>query len=94
MTGITPKFVLQDYLIRLFFDSSATVTHLGDSAAAVSQELIELSARWAELGLGGSRPYFPMELEQHARDDEDFEAVQALNSWLTPEGQPVTLVRI
>ncbi|KAJ5576504.1 hypothetical protein N7535_003430 [Penicillium sp. DV-2018c] len=85
MTGITPKLrparLLDPTLFRLFHYCH---TSWRDSATAVRQELIGLSARWAELGLEGSCPYSPTdaELEQHARDYENFEAVQALKSWL------------
>ncbi|KAJ5341385.1 hypothetical protein N7541_010509 [Penicillium brevicompactum] len=76
-----PARLLDPTLFRLFHYSH---TSWRDSAAAVRQELIELSARWAELGLDGRCPYSPTEaeLKQHARDYEDFEAVQALKLWL------------
>lgn len=85
MTALIPKLrparLLDPTLFRLF---NYCHTTWRDSAAAVRQELIELSARWAELGLEGSCPYSPteVELKQHTRDYEDFEAVQALKSWL------------
>ncbi|KAJ5135832.1 uncharacterized protein N7515_005110 [Penicillium bovifimosum] len=85
MTGITPKLrparLLDPTLFRLFHYCH---TSWRVSAAAVRQELIELSARWTELRLEGSCPYSPTEAEltQHARDYDDFEAVQALKSWL------------
>jgi hypothetical protein len=85
MTALVPKLrparLLDPTIFRLFHDSHTTWR---DSAAAVRQELIELSARWEELGLEGSCPYSPTEadLKQHARVYEDFEAVQALKSWL------------
>ncbi|KAJ5981547.1 hypothetical protein N7522_013583 [Penicillium canescens] len=85
MTALVPKLrparLLDPTLFRLFHYSYTTWR---DSAVAVRQELIELSARWAELGLEGTCPYSPTEaeLKQHARDYEDFEAVQALKSWL------------
>ncbi|KAG9234943.1 kinase-like domain-containing protein [Amylocarpus encephaloides] len=51
-----------------------------DSAAALRQELIELSQRWAELELPGSCPYQPTieELAEHAKQYEDFEIAQQL----------------
>jgi hypothetical protein len=51
-----------------------------DSAAALRQELIELSQRWTELGLPGSCPYQPTpgEFTEHAKQYEDFESVQQL----------------
>ncbi|KAJ5326654.1 uncharacterized protein N7506_009756 [Penicillium brevicompactum] len=78
---LRPARLLDPTLFRLFHYSH---TSWRDSAAAVRQELIELSARWAELGLDGRCPYSPTEaeLKQHARDYEDFEAVQALKLWL------------
>ncbi|KAI9367683.1 hypothetical protein BJX61DRAFT_537863 [Aspergillus egyptiacus] len=70
MTALAPKLrparLLDPTLFRLFHYCHTTWR---DSAVAVRQELIELSARWAELGLEGSY-------------HEDFEAVQALKSWL------------
>jgi hypothetical protein len=46
-----------------------------DSAPAVRQELIELSAQWNDLGLDGACPYDPTteELEAHAEQYADFE---------------------
>ncbi|KAJ6119026.1 hypothetical protein N7471_013646 [Penicillium samsonianum] len=85
MTALVPKLrparLLDPTLFRLFHYCYTTWR---DSAVAVRQELIELSARWVELGLEGSCPYSrtEAELKQHARDYEDFEAVQALKSWL------------
>ncbi|TVY45435.1 Altered inheritance of mitochondria protein, mitochondrial [Lachnellula occidentalis] len=55
-----------------------------DSAAALRQELIELSQRWTELGLPGSCPYQPTleELNEHAKQYEDFESMQQLKMFL------------
>ncbi|KAH7317657.1 kinase-like domain-containing protein [Rhexocercosporidium sp. MPI-PUGE-AT-0058] len=55
-----------------------------DSAAALRQELIELSQRWTELGLPGSCPYQPTleELAEHAKQYEDFESAQQLKIFL------------
>ncbi|KFY39085.1 hypothetical protein V495_06163 [Pseudogymnoascus sp. VKM F-4514 (FW-929)] len=81
MTALIPKLrparLLDPTLFRLFH---YTHTTWRDSAPAVRQELIERSARWTELGLEGSCPFSPTEaeLKEHARDYEDFEAVQAL----------------
>jgi hypothetical protein len=55
-----------------------------DSAAALRQELIELSQRWTELGLPGSCPYQPTpeELAEHAKQYQDFESTQQLKMFL------------
>ncbi|KAG4441900.1 hypothetical protein IFR05_002641, partial [Cadophora sp. M221] len=55
-----------------------------DSAAALRQELIELSQRWTELGLPGSCPYQPTleELVEYAKQYEDFESAIFLKSAL------------
>jgi len=55
-----------------------------DSAAALRQELIDLSQRWTELGLSGRCPYQPTseELAEHAKQYEDFETVQQLKLFL------------
>ena len=55
-----------------------------DSAAALRQELIELSQHWIELGLPGSCPYQPTidELTEHVKQYEDFESVQQLKMLL------------
>ncbi|KAI9036879.1 phosphotransferase family protein [Aspergillus affinis] len=85
MKGLVPKLRparLQDpTLFRLFHYAH---TSWRDSAAAVRQELIELSGQWQELGLQGSCPYVPTEeeLARHSRDYEDFETVQRLKVWL------------
>lgn len=85
MKGLVPKLrparLLNPTLFRLFHYCH---TSWRDSAAAVRQELIELSARWTELGLQGSCPFAPTEeeLKEHARDYEDFETVQKLKIWL------------
>ena len=56
-----------------------------DSAAAVQQNLIEVSEKWKELGLSGSCPYLPTDEEftEHKKQYEDFEIVQKLKLWLT-----------
>ncbi|KAJ5207372.1 hypothetical protein N7491_001995 [Penicillium cf. griseofulvum] len=75
MTALVPKLrparLLDPTLFRLFYYCHTTWK---DSAVAIHQEIIELSARWAELGLEGSCPYSPTEaeLKQHARDYENF----------------------
>ncbi|KZF20387.1 hypothetical protein L228DRAFT_232990 [Xylona heveae TC161] len=85
MKGLAPKLrparLLDPTLFRLFHYCHTTWR---DSAAAVRQELIELSAGWTELGLQGSCPFSPTEeeLKEHARDYEDFETVQKLKLWL------------
>jgi hypothetical protein len=55
-----------------------------DSAAALRQELIDISQRWTELGLPGSCPYQPTpeELREHEKHFEDFETVQQLKLFL------------
>ncbi|KAL3420321.1 hypothetical protein PVAG01_08820 [Phlyctema vagabunda] len=55
-----------------------------DSATAVRQELIELSQRWAELGLSGTCPYqpSPQELTEHAELYEQFQVMQRLKEFL------------
>lgn len=55
-----------------------------DSAAALRQELIDISKRWAELGLPGRCPYQPTpdELTEHEKQFEDFETVQQLKMFL------------
>ncbi|KAF4211345.1 hypothetical protein CNMCM5878_002813 [Aspergillus fumigatiaffinis] len=85
MKGLAPKLrparLLDPTLFRIFQYCHTTWR---DSAAALRQELIELSARWTELGLEGSCPFSPTEeeLKKHARDYEDFETVQRLKLWL------------
>lgn len=55
-----------------------------DGAAALRQELIELSQRWNELGLPGSCPYQPSSEEfiRHAKEWEDFESIHNLKLFL------------
>ncbi|KAI9746756.1 MAG: hypothetical protein M1818_000471 [Claussenomyces sp. TS43310] len=55
-----------------------------DSAAAVRQELTDVSHKWQELRLPGSCPYQPgaEELAEHQKQYEDFETVQRLKLWL------------
>jgi hypothetical protein len=55
-----------------------------DGAAALRQELIELSQRWSDLGLPGSCPYQPSseELAAHTKRYEDFETAQQLELFL------------
>jgi hypothetical protein len=55
-----------------------------DSAAALRQELIEISQDWTELGLPGSSPYQPTlaELTEHTKQYEDFESAQQLKMFL------------
>lgn len=85
MKGLAPKLrparLLDPSLFRLFQYCHTTWR---DSAAALHQELIELSARWTELGLQGACPFSPTEKEvkEHARVYEDFETLQKLKLWL------------
>ncbi|KAM0742212.1 hypothetical protein ACQRIT_002389 [Beauveria bassiana] len=85
MKGLIPKVRdarrLDSSLFRVF---QYCHTSWRDSAAALHQELIELSARWTELGLQGACPFSPTEeeLKEHAQNYEDFETVQRLKSWL------------
>ncbi|KAF2442983.1 serine/threonine protein kinase [Karstenula rhodostoma CBS 690.94] len=55
-----------------------------DGAAALRQELTELSQHWNELGLPNSCPYqpSPQELTMHAKEWEDFETFQSLKLFL------------
>ncbi|KAF2868380.1 hypothetical protein BDV95DRAFT_621421 [Massariosphaeria phaeospora] len=55
-----------------------------NSAAALRQELIDLSRHWTALGLLGHCPYQPTpeELAEHAKQYEDFETVQQLKLFL------------
>ncbi|KAF1963492.1 hypothetical protein CC80DRAFT_530346 [Byssothecium circinans] len=55
-----------------------------DGAAALRQELIDISQRWAALGLPGRCPYQPTpeELSEHTKQYEDFETVQQLKLFL------------
>ncbi|KAM3501017.1 hypothetical protein MY10362_005901 [Beauveria mimosiformis] len=85
MKGLIPKVrdarPLDPSLFRVF---QYCHTSWRDSAAALDQELIELSARWTELGLQGACPFSPteQELKEHAQNYEDFETVQRLKLWL------------
>ncbi|KAL4784214.1 hypothetical protein BJX76DRAFT_348012 [Aspergillus varians] len=84
MKGLVPKLrpagLLDPTLFRPFYYCH---TSWRDSATAVRQELIELSARWTELGLEGSCPFSPSEeeLEEHARSYEDFETTNS-DGWV------------
>jgi len=55
-----------------------------DSAAALRQELIDLSQNWTNLGLPASCKYQPTpeELTEHKKQYEDFETVQQLKIFL------------
>jgi hypothetical protein len=55
-----------------------------DGAAALRQELIELSERWNMLGFTGSCPYQPTEeeLQKHKKQYEDFKTFQKLKLFL------------
>ena len=81
MKGLVPKLraarALDDRLLKPF---RYCHTSWRDGAAAVRQELIEVSRNWKELGLAGSCPYMPTEdeLVEHRKQYEDFESVQKL----------------
>ena len=85
MKGFVPKLraarALDDTLLKPFRYCHSSWR---DSAAAVRQELIEVSKSWKELGLAGSCPYLPTEEElvEHKKQYEDFETVQKLKLWL------------
>jgi hypothetical protein len=53
-------------------------------AAAIRQELVELTRRWKGLGLPGECAYQPSEEEllKHKKEYEDFEVQQRLKLWL------------
>lgn len=55
-----------------------------DGAAALRQELIELSQRWSELGLPNICPYQPSteDLAEHAKQWQDFETTQKFKLFL------------
>lgn len=78
---LRPARPLDPTLFRVF---QYCHTKWKDSATAIRQELIELSARWMELGLPGSCPFSLTEekLKKQARDYEVFETVQKLKLWL------------
>lgn len=85
ITGFTTKLgevrALNPTLLRIFH-------HCGipwrNGAAALRQELVELSQQWTDLGLSGSCKYQPTaeELSQHKEQYEDFEAVEQLKYFL------------
>lgn len=85
MKGFLPKLrparLLDPTLFRPFHYCHTTWR---DSATALRQELIELAARWTELGMQGTCPYSPSETElrEHSQLYEDFETVQKLKMWL------------
>lgn len=81
VSKLRPARLLDSTLFRLFHYCHTTWR---DSATALRQELIELSARWTELGIQGPCPYSPSgaELQEHSRLYEDFETVQRLKMWL------------
>jgi hypothetical protein len=85
MKGFLPKLrparLLDSTLFRLFHYCHTTWR---DSATALLHELIELSARWTELGIQGSCPYSPSEeeLKEHSHLYKDFETAQKLKMWL------------
>lgn len=85
MKGYVPKLriarALDDTLLRPFRHCH---TSWRDSAAAIRQNLIDISNKWKELELAGSCPYLPTEeeLAEHKKQYEDFETTQKLKSWL------------
>lgn len=85
MKGLIPKLrpakLLDPALYRPFLCCHTTRR---DSAIALRHKLMELSARWTDLGMQGTCPYSPdeQEIAQHAQDYEDFETVQKLKIWL------------
>jgi hypothetical protein len=78
LRGFVPKLhnarAMDETLLRPFRYCDASWT---DGAAALRQELIEISQRWTELGLPGLCPYQPTpeELGEHEKQFEDFETV-------------------
>jgi len=83
--GWVPKLhearAADDTLLRIIrYCSSSWI----DGAAALREELIELSQRWTELGLPGSCPYVPsqVELDIHKKQFEDYEAYLKLKLFL------------
>jgi hypothetical protein len=85
LQGLVPKIhnarAMDETLLRLFRYCDTSWRH---SAAALRQELIDISQRWTELDLPGSCPYQPTpeELREHEKQYEDFEAVQQLKLFL------------
>lgn len=72
---------MDETLLRLFRYCD---TSWRDGAAALRQELIDISQGWIELGLPGSCPYQPTpeELREHEEQLEDFETAQQLKLFL------------
>jgi hypothetical protein len=85
LRGFVPKLhnarAMDQILLRLFRYCDASWR---DSAAALRQELIEISQRWTELGLPDPCPYKPTpeELREHEKQYEDFKTVQQLKLFL------------
>jgi hypothetical protein len=85
MCGFAAKLAaaraMDETLLRLFRYCHSSWR---DSAAALRQELIELSQRWSELGLPGLCPYQPSaeDLAEHAKQWEDFETIQKFKLFL------------
>ncbi|KAH9871746.1 hypothetical protein J1614_006002, partial [Plenodomus biglobosus] len=85
LRGFVPKLynarAMDETLLRPFRYCD---TSWRDSAAALRQELIDISQRWTELGLPGHCPYQPTpeELAEHEKQYEDFETVQQLKMFL------------
>ena len=78
LRGFVPKLynarTMDETLLRPFRYCD---TSWRDGAAALRQELIDISHRWTELGLPGQCPYqlTPEELREHEKHFEDFETV-------------------
>jgi hypothetical protein len=85
LRGFVPKLhnarAMDESLLRPFRYCD---TSWRDSAAALRQELIDISQRWTDLGLPGPCPYQPTpeELCEHEKQFEDFETVQQLKLFL------------
>ncbi|KAB8200234.1 hypothetical protein BDV34DRAFT_217358 [Aspergillus parasiticus] len=83
MKGLVPKLrqamLLDPALFRPFL-----YCHTTWRDSALRQGLMELSARWSDLGMQGSCPYLPGEQQvaNHAKLYEDFETAQRLKMWL------------
>jgi len=85
LRGFVPKLhnarAMDETFLRIFRYCD---TSWKDSAAALRQELIDISQRWTELGLPDPCPYQPTpeELSEHDKQFEDFETVQQLKLFL------------
>ncbi|KAK2734624.1 hypothetical protein FQN57_001618 [Myotisia sp. PD_48] len=85
MKGLTPKLRLERELdASLFRLHHYCYNTWHNGIASIRQDLIDLKALWSELGLEGECPYSPNqeELEEHAKQFEDFKTKEELKSWL------------